>query len=81
MSFLSSVSLRSIPKLLAISSVIWGSSIGSNVVDQQRTISQSKMLSGSQLSDIIEKLNLFAPEKYAESWDNVGLLIQPTTPK
>lgn len=35
----------------------------------------------NSLSTIVEKLNSFAPIKYAESWDNVGLLIEPATPK
>lgn len=32
------------------------------------------------LSEIVEKLNDFAAVKTAESWDNVGLLIEPATP-
>ncbi|GAB0092384.1 NIF3-like protein 1 [Sergentomyia squamirostris] len=32
------------------------------------------------LSEVLEKLQNFAPEKLAESWDNVGLLIEPATP-
>lgn len=33
------------------------------------------------LGDVIVKLNEFAPISLAESWDNVGLLIEPYTPK
>lgn len=33
------------------------------------------------LGAIVKKLNDFAPEKIAEDWDNVGLLIEPATPK
>lgn len=32
------------------------------------------------LGEIVEKLNGFAAIKSAESWDNVGLLIEPATP-
>lgn len=35
----------------------------------------------NSLGDIVEKLNKFAAIKTAESWDNVGLLIEPATPK
>lgn len=31
------------------------------------------------LSDVVTKLNEFAPLSLAESWDNVGLLIEPST--
>lgn len=34
----------------------------------------------SSLGEIVEKLNGFAAIKTAESWDNVGLLIEPATP-
>ncbi|XP_059620879.1 NIF3-like protein 1 [Phlebotomus argentipes] len=33
------------------------------------------------LPQVLEKLREFAPESLAESWDNVGLLIEPATPK
>ncbi|XP_026477816.1 NIF3-like protein 1 [Ctenocephalides felis] len=33
------------------------------------------------LQQVIKKLNDFAPLTLAESWDNVGLLIEPATPK
>lgn len=35
----------------------------------------------NSLGEIVQKLNGFASEKSAESWDNVGLLIEPATPK
>lgn len=35
----------------------------------------------NSLGDIVEKLNSFAATKTAENWDNVGLLIEPATPK
>lgn len=35
----------------------------------------------NSLGEIVEKLNNFAALKTAESWDNVGLLIEPATPK
>lgn len=34
----------------------------------------------SSLGGIVEKLNGFAAIKTAENWDNVGLLIEPSTP-
>lgn len=41
-----------------------------------------KMSSTTQsLSTIITKLNSFAPISLAQNWDNVGLLIEPYTPK
>lgn len=33
------------------------------------------------LSRVTEKLNRFAPLQFAESWDNVGLLIEPSKSK
>lgn len=44
-----------------------------------RNFSSIKM--SNSLADIVQKLNGFASEKSAESWDNVGLLIEPATPK
>lgn len=35
----------------------------------------------NSLSGIVGKLNDFAAIKTAGSWDNVGLLIEPATPK
>lgn len=43
-----------------------------------REFCSSKMV--NSLGEIVEKLNGFAGEKTAESWDNVGLLIEPATP-
>lgn len=37
--------------------------------------------SGLLLNDVIAKLDNFAPKSLAESWDNVGLLVQPMTEK
>lgn len=37
--------------------------------------------SGILLNDVIAKLDNFAPKSLAESWDNVGLLVQPVTEK
>lgn len=36
---------------------------------------------GLLLNDVITKLDNFAPKSLAESWDNVGLLVQPMTKK
>lgn len=36
---------------------------------------------GLSLNDVIAKLDNFAPKSLAESWDNVGLLVQPITKK
>jgi hypothetical protein len=36
---------------------------------------------GLSLNNVITKLNNFAPKSLAESWDNVGLLIEPVTKK
>lgn len=46
-------------------------------VQHLRFLSSNKM--PLQLSQVVEKLNSFAPENLAESWDNVGLLIEPNT--
>lgn len=44
--------------------------------------SAQKMSSNTKfdLKNIVTKLEEFAPIKYAETWDNVGLLIEPYTP-
>ena len=44
-----------------------------------RKMSESKF--GLPLQSIVEKLNLYAATSLAESWDNVGLLIEPSEPK
>jgi hypothetical protein len=36
---------------------------------------------GLSLHDVIAKLDNFAPKSLAESWDNVGLLVEPVTKK
>jgi hypothetical protein len=36
---------------------------------------------GLSLNDMITKLDNFAPKSLAESWDNVGLLVEPVTKK
>lgn len=38
----------------------------------------NKMASELRLGEVVAKLNAFAPEALAESWDNVGLLIEPS---
>lgn len=43
-----------------------------------RSFCSSKM--PNSLANIVEKLDGFAAVKTAESWDNVGLLIEPATP-
>ena len=37
----------------------------------------SAMSDGLRLSDIVKKLETFAPLNYAAKWDNVGLLLEP----
>lgn len=44
-----------------------------------RKFSSVKM--SNSLQDVVQKLNGFASVKTAEGWDNVGLLIEPATPK
>lgn len=36
-------------------------------------------MTGKPLKAIINELEKFAPLKYAESWDNVGILVEPFT--
>lgn len=33
------------------------------------------------LAEVVEVLDQIAPIKFADDWDNVGLLIEPATPK
>ena len=33
-----------------------------------------------ELKEVVKQLNLFAPTLLAEKWDNVGLLIEPSSP-
>jgi putative NIF3 family GTP cyclohydrolase 1 type 2 len=33
-----------------------------------------------ELKEVVKQLNLFAPTSLAEKWDNVGLLIEPSSP-
>lgn len=41
----------------------------------------SEEIVNMDLKSVVEKLNFFAPLRLAESWDNVGLLIEPHTPR
>lgn len=36
---------------------------------------------GLSLNDVVKKLDNFAPKSLAETWDNVGLLVEPVTKK
>ena len=40
-----------------------------------------KKMSSFSLSDVVSKLNEFAPLSLAEKWDNVGLIVEPYTPR
>ena len=40
----------------------------------------TKTVKGMDLSQIITKLQKFAPLSLSESWDNVGLLLEPSAP-
>lgn len=47
-----------------------------------RKIQFSTMASSKHsLSQVVQKLTEFAPLNLAEKWDNVGLLIEPNTPR
>lgn len=32
-----------------------------------------------RLSDVVQRMESFAPIKFAEKWDNVGVLVEPST--
>lgn len=51
----------------------------SRIQYQRRLINSINMSATTQLSEIVKKLNEFAPVNLAEEWDNVGLLIEPST--
>lgn len=38
-------------------------------------------MSSLTLSSVVDEFNRLAPLSLAESWDNVGLLVEPSTPK
>lgn len=40
----------------------------------------TKVADGVRLSQVVQFLTSFAPLSLAESWDNVGLLVEPCTP-
>lgn len=42
---------------------------------------QMTSTASNSLTEVVSKLNAFAPLTLAESWDNVGLLIEPATPR
>lgn len=44
-----------------------------------RTMS-TEVVDGLRLSQVVQFLTSFAPLSLAESWDNVGLLVEPRTP-
>lgn len=45
------------------------------------TIKQHRTMSGLALKSVVETFNHLAPLSLAESWDNVGLLVEPSSPK
>lgn len=51
------------------------------IITQLTTRNFSSIKMANSLGAIVQKLNDFASVKTAESWDNVGLLIEPATPK
>ena len=36
---------------------------------------------GLELTEVVSRLELLAPARLAEKWDNVGLLVEPSPPK
>lgn len=42
---------------------------------------QQKTMSGLALKSVVEMFDRLAPLSLAESWDNVGLLVEPSQPK
>ncbi|XP_063397104.1 NIF3-like protein 1 [Mytilus trossulus] len=45
-----------------------------------RLFSTIRSLKVMELKEVVKKLNQFAPTSLAEKWDNVGLLIEPSSP-
>lgn len=48
---------------------------------QSKLFSLNCVKSMPSLQEVVIELNKFADESYAEKWDNVGLLIEPHTPR
>ena len=46
-----------------------------------RLFHPSPVIRSMELKQVVSKLEEFAPSKLAESWDNVGLLIEPSSEK
>ncbi len=44
------------------------------------TLTEKKRV-GMELADVVDRLEAFAPSALAEAWDNVGLLLEPTSPR
>lgn len=55
--------------------------LGHSVPLFKRFLAMSSASPFNSLTEVVQKLNAFAPLTLAESWDNVGLLIEPATPK
>lgn len=45
-----------------------------------RLFSTLRSVKVMELKEVVKKLNQFAPTSLAEKWDNVGLLIEPSSP-
>lgn len=55
------------------------SSFITNVLKNLRSL-RTSYYSAMDLQEVTKKLNEFAPLRFAEKWDNVGLLVEPTPP-
>ena len=42
--------------------------------------SYQSIIKGMELKEVVQRLNNYAPLSLAESWDNVGLLVEPSSP-
>lgn len=54
-----------------------GRSAKVNEVHKYSSLAKLNSNMGLPLNEVIKKLEAFAPLKIAESWDNVGLLVEP----
>lgn len=61
-------------------SVIWMSS-GVLLRRTYRLLNKSHQSAMSSLSSVVDEFTRLAPLTLAESWDNVGLLVEPSQPK
>ena len=61
----------------SMDAAILSNSVGRYLKNTERSC--QSVVNGMELGEIVKRLEIYAPLSLAESWDNVGLLVEPST--